>query len=102
MKGFELHQGNSSAQAELQPLFDQANLGWIVSTPSGGSITGTYLHGLLENGPWRRHWLNQLRQRKNLAPLHTDVPHHAEQRERVLNRLADAFVEHIDIEPLLT
>jgi len=64
-------------------------------------VVGTYLHGVFESGPWRRHWLNQLRTRKQLPPLRTDQPHHSRQREALLNRLADAFEAHVNLEPLL-
>ena len=99
--GFELHHGTSVAGSDLQPISADAELGWWKATASGGYITGTYLHGLLENGPWRRHWINLLRRPKNLPPLDTDRPHHGEHREQLLNRLADAFEQHVDIRPLL-
>ena len=99
--GFELHHGTSVAGSGLQPISADAELGWWKATASGGYITGTYLHGLLENGPWRRHWINLLRRPKNLPPLDTDRPHHGEHREQLLNRLADAFEQHVDIRPLL-
>ena len=66
-----------------------------------GTVAGTYLHGVFENGPWRRRWLNQLRQRKGLAMLSEQQPHHSRQRDALLDRLADAFETHVDIEPLL-
>jgi adenosylcobyric acid synthase len=71
-------------------------LGWVQ-----GTLAGTYLHGVFENGPWRRRWLNQLRQRKGLAMLSEQQPHHSRQRDALLDRLADAFEAHVDIEPLL-
>ena len=64
-------------------------------------MVGTYLHGLLDNGPWRRHWLNQLRKRRQLEPLATELPHHGDQRDQLLDRLADAFEQHVDLTPLL-
>ena len=66
-----------------------------------GLVAGTYLHGVFENGPWRRRWLNQLRAAKGLPPLTEQQPHHSRQREALLDRLADAFEEHINLEPLL-
>jgi len=105
LKGFELHHGcselmESAAAQALQPLSASAQIGWV-SQENNGSVIGTYLHGLLDNGSWRRLWLNQLRRRKGLADLATLVEHHTEHRERLINRLADAFEAHIDIEPLL-
>ena len=65
-------------------------------------MAGTYLHGVFESGPWRRRWLNHLRERKRLAPLSEDLPHHSRQREALLDRLADAFEEHVNLAPLLS
>jgi adenosylcobyric acid synthase len=64
-------------------------------------VAGTYLHGVFESGPWRRRWLNQLRQRRGLPLLSERQPHHRRQRDRLLDRLADAFERHVNLEPLL-
>ena len=98
LQGFELHRGSSQAHGSCQPLCPEApELGWV-----HGSVAGTYLHGVFDNGPWRRHWLNQLRQRRQLPPLPLDQPHHGQQRDLLLDRLADAFEAHVNLEPLLT
>ena len=102
ISGFELHHGATEAGPELQPLTDAEGLGWWQTTPTGGHVIGTYLHGVLDNGPWRRQWLNQLRGRKGLNPLSLDQAHHREHREQLLDRLADAFEQHVDLTPLLT
>ncbi len=101
ISGFELHHGSTRAPESLAPLTDEAGLGWWMPSSGGGSITGSYLHGLLDNGPWRRHWLNQLRQRRQLEPLATNRPHHGDQRDQLLDRLADAFEQHVNLTPLL-
>jgi len=115
LEGFELHQGDShvvdeassrvlaQGQDQLRPLSCQEGLGWWKrSGEQGGLVAGTYLHGVFENGPWRRRWLNQLRQRHNLPLLSEDQPHHARQRDDLLDRLADAFEKHVDLGPLLS
>jgi adenosylcobyric acid synthase len=96
IEGFELHRGNTIALDACQPLCAEAELGWV-----HGSVAGTYLHGVFESGPWRRRWLNQLRARKGLPPLSEQQPHHSRQREALLDRLADAFEQHVNLEPLL-
>ena len=96
IEGFELHRGSTIALEPCQPLCADRGLGWVQ-----GTVAGTYLHGVFENGPWRRRWLNQLRQRKGLAMLSEQQPHHSRQRDALLDRLADAFETHVDIEPLL-
>lgn len=104
VEGFELHQGHSEPtdQGDCTPLAEDGQLGWwAASGTQGGVVAGTYLHGIFENGPWRRRWLNQLRQRRQLPPLEENQPHHARQRDALLDRLADAFEAHIDLSPLL-
>ena len=96
IEGFELHRGGSTTLEACQPLCSESELGWV-----NGTVAGTYLHGAFESGPWRRRWLNQLRQRKGLPPLSEQQPHHSRQREALLDRLADAFEQHVNLEPLL-
>ncbi|HAA33379.1 MAG TPA: cobyric acid synthase CobQ [Cyanobacteria bacterium UBA8553] len=104
--GYEIHQGRSRVteseegekQPSFKPLFDDPGLG-IVDV--GQSIWGSYLHGLFDNGPWRRAWLNHLRQRRGLPALPTGVPNYREQRESVLNTLADIVDKHLNLNPIL-
>jgi adenosylcobyric acid synthase len=96
LEGFELHRGSTTALEPCQPLCAAAELGWVQ-----GNVAGTYLHGVFESGPWRRRWLNQLRARKGLPLLSERQPHHSRQREALLDRLADAFEQHVNLEPLL-
>ena len=101
LEGFELHCGRTTASAPCDQLCGEAELGWVKHGDDGGVVAGTYLHGVFESGPWRRRWLNQLRATKGLAPLTEQQPHHSRKREALLDRLADAFEEHINLEPLL-
>jgi adenosylcobyric acid synthase len=102
LEGFELHRGVSTVLEACAPLCAADDLGWVqASGEQGGLVAGTYLHGVFESGPWRRRWLNQLRQRRNLPALSESQPHHSRQRDALLNRLADAFERHVNLEPLL-
>jgi adenosylcobyric acid synthase len=101
LEGFELHQGHTECldSARCLPLAAGeagAGLGWW-----SGRVAGSYLHGLFENGRWRRQWLNQLREARGLSALPLDVPHHTLQREGLLDRLADAFEAEVNLAPLL-
>ena len=96
IEGFELHRGNTTALEPCQQLCAETSLGWVA-----GSVAGTYLHGVFESGPWRRRWLNQLRARKESPLLSEEQPHHSRQREALLDRLANAFEAHVNLEPLL-
>ena len=96
LEGFELHRGATSELEPCTALAAEAGLGWVA-----GNVVGTYLHGVFESGPWRRRWLNQLRARKGLPLLSERQPHHSRQREALLDRLADAFEQHVHLDPLL-
>jgi adenosylcobyric acid synthase len=99
--GYEIHQGRSKIQptANTQPLFDDPTLG-IIDTYQ--AVWGTYLHGIFDNGPWRRTWLNRLRQQRGLKALPTGIPNYREQREALFDSLADEIGEHLNLTPLLS
>jgi adenosylcobyric acid synthase len=106
VEGFELHHGRSEwlgdpAAARAARFCAAAELGWWCSTAAGGWVAGTYLHGIFDNGPWRRRWLNELRRRRALPPLAEQVLSHSVQRSQLLDRLAEAFERHVDLTPLL-
>ncbi|NET59408.1 MAG: cobyric acid synthase CobQ [Symploca sp. SIO2E6] len=103
--GYEIHQGNSQILklpeqevSNYRPLFDDSGLGIVDATQL---IWGSYLHGLFDNGPWRRAWLNHLRHRRGLSSLPTGVANYREQRETIFNSLADIVGAHLDLEPIL-
>jgi adenosylcobyric acid synthase len=105
--GYEIHQGRShliDTESEVggvayKPLFDDPNLGVVDITQS---VWGTYLHGIFDNGPWRRAWLNRLRQQRGLKSLPTGISNYREQREAMLDSLADEVKQHLDLTPILT
>jgi adenosylcobyric acid synthase len=105
--GYELHQGRShiaesgSEQAgglTYEYLFEDRNLGIVDSSQM---LWGTYLHGIFDSGSWRRTWLNRLRQQRGLRSLPTGIPDYREQRESMLNALADTIQPHLNLDPIL-
>jgi adenosylcobyric acid synthase len=107
VSGYELHQGRTQlilSEGEerngkkFEFMFEDRSLGVVDDTQS---LWGTYLHGLFDNGPWRRAWLNRLRQQRGLSSMPTGISNYREQREAVLNSLADSVGEHLDLTPLL-
>ncbi|MBD2652354.1 cobyric acid synthase CobQ [Synechocystis sp. FACHB-383] len=100
--GYEIHQGISRRSEHSQdflPLFDQEELGMVNGQQN---LWGCYLHGLFDNGTWRRCWLNNLRQRRGLGPLPTAIGNYQEQREAMLNSLADFVETHVNLNPILS
>ncbi len=99
VQGYELHQGltHPTERSLAAAISEEEGLGWHVQ----GNHAGTYLHGIFDNGIWRRSWINHLRTAKQLPSLPLDRPHHATQREQLLNRLAESFDEHVQWHKLL-
>jgi adenosylcobyric acid synthase len=103
ISGYEIHQGTTQWQleganrAEYEQLFTDETLGIV---DRALTLWGTYLHGIFDNGKWRRNWLNQIRSRRNLAPITTDVPDYASQREEIFDKLADSITEYLDLSKL--
>ncbi|WP_320677187.1 cobyric acid synthase [Prochlorococcus sp. MIT 1300] len=105
VKGFELHHGESRLISEINhgtdTITEDPSLGWVKTSKYYSSIAGTYLHGILDNGTWRRLWLNQIRKQKGIEELPHKTKDHSEQRDGLINKLADIFAEEVNIEPLL-
>ncbi|MGK7929974.1 MAG: cobyric acid synthase CobQ [Microcystaceae cyanobacterium] len=102
ISGYEIHQGytqllSSSAQP-YSLLFDDPNLGMVNQEQL---VWGCYLHGLLDNGAWRRTWLNYLRQRRGLPALPTGISNYREQREKNIDAIAQLVNDTVDLTPLL-
>lgn len=100
VSGYEIHQGRTSVQPSetIENLFDDPNLGIVDRTQA---IWGTYLHGIFDNGAWRRAWLNRLRKQRGLNSLPTGIPNYREQRDSILNSLADTINTHLNLKPIL-
>lgn len=100
VSGYEIHQGRTQVMEGegVELLFEDANLGVVDKSLS---VWGTYLHGLFDNGPWRRAWLNRLRQQRGLKSLPTGISNYREQRETLLDTLATQVESHLDLGPIL-
>ncbi|WP_320665106.1 cobyric acid synthase [Prochlorococcus sp. MIT 1223] len=104
IEGFEIHHGNSSliknSDIECGNIFEDKKIGWFLNKKAGGSIAGTYIHGIFDNGIWRRAWINRLRKDKGLNDLITIKENYIVKRELIIDRLADQFEKHINTEIL--
>ncbi|NET51096.1 MAG: cobyric acid synthase CobQ [Merismopedia sp. SIO2A8] len=105
--GYEIHQGRSQlarpdetseGSPVYESMFDDPNLGVV---DGNRLIWGTYLHGLFDNGPWRRTWLNLLRKQRGLGSLPTGIANYREQREVMLDGLADTIDNYLNLDPIL-
>ena len=98
--GYEIHHGRSKITdpKAIKELFDDSSLG---VTNLEQSVWGTYIHGIFDNSPWRRAWLNRLRYTRGLPTLATGIPNYRQEREIVFNNLADLIESNLNLKPIL-
>ena len=106
INGFEIHNGvteldNSQDTFKIKPIFKDLDLGWYKENIQGGTIAGTYIHGIFENDDWRDHYLNLIRKRKNLPLLDKRTTSYKMKRENIIDNLANEFNKHFNISSLL-
>ncbi len=99
---YEIHHGlarrlptrdGSAREEDVQPFLD----GWNV-----GSVWGTMWHGAFESDGFRRAWLHRAARAAGSQWEPSDgAPRFAQRRERMLDTLADALEEHVDLDALL-
>ncbi|MGA2410186.1 MAG: cobyric acid synthase [Candidatus Binataceae bacterium] len=101
--GYEIHCGRISR-------FDSAAL-FRIGTRDGspheefegamngsGTVVGTSIHGLFDAPQFRRHFLNQVRERKGLAPLpFAQIENARTLRLQAYDRFAEVLQENLDI-----
>lgn len=94
VSGYEIHHGKTISSNDDTPAFVKAEGEVIGIQSQNGRVLGTYLHGILENGPMRRHLLHKL----HLSKGHNVEKHSFSQPtlETALNRLVDTLSENID------
>ena len=106
MEGFEIHNGityliKKNNSEEIKSLFKEKDLGWYIDKGKNGTITGTYIHGILENDEWRHSYLNMIRDQKNLPKLDKELKTYKMKRDKIIDYLANQFEKHIEISLLL-
>mgnify|MGYP001323530501 CR=1 FL=1 len=106
INGFEIHCGETELDTsqntkEIKPIFKNLNLGWYKKNNEGGTIAGTYLHGIFENDSWRDNYINLIRKGKNLPKLENKARSYKIKRESILENLANEFKKHLNITLLL-
>jgi len=99
VSGYEQHQARTQVTdaKNAQPIFDEARLGAV---DRYGAVWGVNLHGVFDSGPWRRTWLNRLRQQRGFKALPTGIGNHRTEREAAIDAIADEFARSLDTEAL--
>ena len=106
ISGFEIHNGqteldNTQNSINIKPIFKDLNLGWYKENNQGGTIAGTYIHGIFENDSWRDKYLNLIREKKRLPSLEEKTRSYKVKRESIIENLANQFDKHLDLSSLL-
>jgi adenosylcobyric acid synthase len=104
VRGYEIHQGISrfdrKTEDYYQALFaEDKSLGYVSDSLS---LWGCYLHGLFDNGPWRRVWLNHLARRRGLPTLPTGIANYRKQREASIDAITDLVEKYLNLTPILS
>ncbi|MDC3073051.1 cobyric acid synthase [Prochlorococcus sp. AH-716-O10] len=106
INGFEIHNGvteldRSQDTLKIKPIFKDLDLGWYKENSNGGTIAGTYIHGIFENDEWRDHYMNLIRKSKNLPLLDKKTRSYKIKRESIIDNLANEFNKNFNISSLL-
>ena len=104
--GFEIHNGqtkldNTQNSLKINPIFKDFNLGWYKENKKGGTIAGTYIHGIFENDIWRDQYINLIRKKKKLPALEKKTRSYKIKRESIIDNLANEFKKHLNLSSLL-
>jgi adenosylcobyric acid synthase len=93
VEAYEIHHGTAHLEGDVEPFLDGCRL---------GQVWGTMWHGAFENDDFRRAWLTEIATaaESNWHP-HPDVPAYGARREAMINVLADAMEQHVDLGLLL-
>ncbi len=106
INGFEIHNGKSELDKtqsllKIKPIFKDLDLGWYTENDEGGTIAGTYIHGIFENDNWRDQYINLIKKRKNLSIFNKKSISYKKKRESIIDNLANEFDKHLKITSLL-
>jgi adenosylcobyric acid synthase len=92
VEAYEIHHGVAEVESEAEPFLDGCRQ---------GQVWGTMWHGAFDNDDFRRAWLAEIAAaaRSGWRP-DLDAPAYSARRETMINTLADAVDEHVDLDLL--
>jgi adenosylcobyric acid synthase len=93
VEAYEIHHGIAKVEGEAEPFLD----GWHCD-----GVWGTMWHGAFENDSFRQAWLTEIAAAAG-SPWRPDpdAPAYGARRETMINTLADAVEQHVDLGLLL-
>ena len=86
---------------KIKPIFKDLDLGWYRENKEGGTVSGTYIHGIFENDSWRDQYINLIRKSKNLPLLNKKSISYKKKRESIIDNLANEFDKHLNLASFL-
>ncbi len=93
VEAYEIHHGVASVVGDAEPFLDGFRR---------GQVWGTMWHGSLENDDFRRAWLTEVAAAAGSSwQAQPAAPAYGARREEMIETLADALDEHVDLELLL-
>ena len=100
IRGYEIHVGLTARRggAPCFRVLDEAGDREDGAVSADGLVWGTYIHGVFDDPPFRRAWLNHVRARKGLAPRPVADSMDVTQRlTSALDEWADHVARHVDM-----
>ena len=106
INGFEIHNGqseldNTQKEFHIKPIFKDLDLGCYKEINKGGTIAGTYIHGIFENDNWRDQYINLIRMKKELPELPKKTKSYKFKRESIIENLSNEFNKYLNLASLL-
>lgn len=102
--GYEIHMGRTDLGPGMKNAFlISTRSGREVNLPdgaedAGGTVWGTYIHGVFDEDSFRRHIINLLKRRKGIDDMeHEPLVSAVERRQQGYDRLADLVRASLDI-----
>ena len=86
---------------KIKSIFKDTGIGWYKENKNGGTIAGTYIHGIFENDNWREKYISLIKKRKNISISNKETRSYKIKRDLIINKLANEFDKHLKISSLL-
>ncbi|CAM5710749.1 Cobyric acid synthase OS=Lysinibacillus sphaericus OX=1421 GN=cobQ PE=3 SV=1 [Lysinibacillus sphaericus] len=101
LTGYEIHLGRTKIlRDEVSPFLQLADGRVDGAVSVDEQVIGTYFHGIFHNRTFTRQLVNEMRTKKGLVTLPSEVKSDAERRESAYNMLASHVRANLDMEKI--
>lgn len=98
VSGYEIHMGRTERGPNASPVLRWSDGRLDGAVSEDGSVWGTYLHGLFDNGAFTHAWINRLREKKGLPPRSGEHLGRRKDRDAIYARLSGWVRKYVDME----